>query len=151
MIIGAWGLSYWHLTKVTVTMTGSDVPAYISVNPIYARLTLQITYFFGKHGNRFRPKVFLGPSVAFKLDELYHSNGNSWRAGSTTYAPERFKSLDAGVIGGGGLNVYEGGRTWLSVDLSYYQGFTPALNAQLFSGDNCNRNLRLNVSLMWGL
>ncbi len=134
-----------------ISDTTDDVAGAISVNPLYLRLPLQVTYFLGKRGNRIRPKIYLGPSFAIKMSERYRKNDQSVSAIIGLFSHEQFNTIDAGINSGVGLNVYEGGRTWLAIDLGYYYGFANALNASTSSADHFNRNLRLNVGLMWGL
>jgi hypothetical protein len=49
----------------------------VEVTPIYLRLNPKVYYFFGDYGDAFRPKLYLGPSVAYKMDERQDSELNA--------------------------------------------------------------------------
>lgn len=119
-----------------------------AINPVYLRLPLQAIYFFGHYGDRVRPKIYLGPSVAFLIDEK--SRLDDKEAGGTHHT-DFFRHFDAGLNAGAGANIRLGRLTWLNLDLNYYQGFIDAFDYPGYPGLNANQYLRLNVGLMWGL
>jgi outer membrane protein W len=107
-------------------------------------LPLQVTYFFGKFGDRVRPKVYAGPSVAVRVAEQQFYDGDDLNLDE-----DLFSRADFGITAGVGANFRLSRLTWLNVDAGYYHGFVDVIpNANDFNG---NRNLRLNVGLMWGL
>ncbi len=117
----------------------------VSVNPVYVRLPVHAIYFFGKYGDRVRPKIYAGPSVAVRVDE------KAWIEGeSVTPNGDVFRRADFGLSAGAGANIRLSKLTWLNLDAGYYHGLVDVLAAN--NGEfNGNRNLRLNVGLMWGL
>lgn len=126
------------------TLSGDAGPA-VSVNPVYIRLPLHAIYFFGNYGDRVRPKIYAGPSVAVRVDEKAWIDGESVEP--TT---DVFRRADFGLTAGAGANIRLSKLTWLNLDAGYYHGLVDVLMAN--NGDfNGNRNLRLNVGLMWGL
>ncbi len=122
----------------------------VSVNPVYLRMPLQATYFFGEYGNRVRPKIYAGPSVAVRLDEVhYYSNENMLPSESSLVMGDRFSRFDAGLTVGAGLNIRVGRAMWLNMDGGYYHGLVDVIPD--YGDYNANRNLRFNAGLMWGL
>ncbi len=119
-----------------------------TVNPVYLRLPLHIIYFFGKYGDRVRPKIYAGPSLAYKVDERHYYGSDEAKALLSPYSqPKLYKDFDAGISIGAGANVRLSSATWLNLDAGYYHGLASAVEGYGFK----NRNLRLNVGLMWGL
>src|SRR5690606_23273505 len=57
--------------------TVNNVYSTMTVNAVYLRMTTKAYYFFGSYGDNIRPKIFLGPSVAYKLDETRYMDGNN--------------------------------------------------------------------------
>lgn len=119
-----------------------------SVNPVYLRLPLQVTYFFGKFGDKVRPKVYAGPSVALRVAEQQFIDGSD-----VNLDEDIFGRGDFGLTAGGGANIRIGKLTWLNIDAGYYHGFIDVIPESATGNNdfNGNRNLRLNVGLMWGL
>jgi hypothetical protein len=125
----------------------------VTVNPVYVRLPLHVIYFFGNHGDRVRPKIYVGPSVAMRVDETHHYSDSQMKpAEGTPGAADQFSRFDAGLSAGLGANVRLSKLTWLNLDAGYYHGLVDVIDATTASNSfNGNRNLRLNVGLMWGL
>lgn len=136
----------------TMGRTTNGVYNTMTVNPVYLRLTPKAYYFFGKYGNDIRPKVYLGPSVAYKIDETQYMNGTMLDGGSDAIAVGSTRSGDAindwdlGLNAGAGVNFRIMPRTWLNTDIGYYHGLLDVTGT-----DMMNQNLRLNVGLMFGL
>jgi len=119
------------------------------VNPVYLRLTPKAYYFFGKYGSNIRPKVYLGPSVAYKVDERVTFNDEKLSKDDVkllTGEDHIFDDIDFGLTAGAGVNIKVAGRTWLNLDASYYHGIIDVTD-----DGNANRNIRLNVGLLFGL
>lgn len=123
----------------------------MSVDPTYLRLTPKAYYFFGNFGDKCRPKLYAGPSMAYKIQEDHYYDGeriatdgvnNVWFAGNS----DVFEELDLGITVGGGLNMRLAKSLWLNMDGSYYHGL-----AEVTSYNQMNRNLRFNLGLMFGL
>lgn len=117
-------------------------------NPVYLRMTPRVYYFFGDYKSHVRPKVFLGPSVAYKVAEEQYieqpfvpTEAQYMRPGGDVFRP-----WDFGANAGAGVNVKIAPYTWLNVDADYYHGLINVTNA-----GNQNRALRANVGVMIGL
>lgn len=124
----------------------------VEINPVYLRLPVQFTYFFGDFGDRVRPKIYAGPSIAVKVDEVQDYSSDAIRfAENGLQSSDRFDRFDAGVTAGVGANFRIGKLTWLNTDIGYYHGLVDVLDNDANYSFNGNRNLRLNVGLMWGL
>lgn len=119
----------------------------VKVRPLYLRIPLKVYYFFGDYGDNIRPKVYLGPTLGFKLDEINDVEPYSTEA----RLPDNFfRSFDLGLQAGAGANFKISGRTWLNLDLGYYVGLLDAVDAAA-DNYNMNQNLRLNVGVLFGL
>lgn len=130
-------------------MEDDDINLEEVVNPIYLRLTPKAYYFFGKYGSNIRPKVYVGPSVAFKVDEHITLNDEKVSKDdleALTGHDHIYDGLDLGLTGGAGVNFKIAGRTWLNLDASYYHGLMDVTD-----NGNANRNIRLNVGVLFGL
>ena len=112
----------------------------------YLRVPLQGIYFFGKYGDRIRPKVSLGPSFGFLLGGKTKVYQNGEKIGEVKSVDIR-KSLDLGATLGGGLNIRLAPATWLNADLSYYLGLVNVSE----EGDAKNRNLGINIGVTFPL
>lgn len=98
-------------------------PKTADVKEDYIRVPLKILYFFGKHGQSFRPKLYVGPSFAFlvggKINGSY--NSLSYEADAKDY----INGFDFGILMGTGFNYrLSKNGTWLNVDLGYTAGLT---------------------------
>lgn len=118
-------------------------------DPTYIRATPRVYYFFGDYGNRVRPKVYAGPSVAYMVAEDDYFN-QPVRAGETIrwsiLQPRYNSNWDFGINAGAGVNIQVAPRTWLNLDGDYYHGL---LNVT--TEDGKNRSLRANVGVMFGI
>ena len=124
----------------------------VEINPVYLRLPIQFTYFFGDFGDRVRPKIYVGPSIAVKVDEVHHYTSDALRPlEGDLKSGDLFDGFDAGLTAGIGANFRIGRLTWLNTDIGYYHGLVDVLDNDVSRNFNGNRNLRLNVGLMWGL
>lgn len=106
----------------------------------YIRVPLKAVYFFGAAENDFRPKVTLGPSLAYLID----ANSDVEDVGTTdvTSAYERF---DIGLNASLGFNWKLATKIWLNTDLNYYTGFIGIRPNQY------NSNFGLKVGVAFGL
>lgn len=129
-----------------------DYPNYhseMTVRPMYLRIPLEATYFFGNYGDKVRPKIYAGPSVGFKLGETHSQSGDPLPPTEYfNYNEDKFGDVDAGITTGLGANVRLSRLTWLNLDAGYYHGLTDVHTNSDYNG---NRNFRVNVGLLWGL
>ena len=115
-----------------------------TVNPLYLRLTPKLYYFFGEYGALVRPKIYAGPSVAYKIDERVSLNEENLSNEET--GNDIFNDADLGLTAGAGVNIKIANRTWLNLDGSYYHGLIDVTD-----NGNANRNLKINVGVLFGL
>lgn len=118
-------------------------------DPTYLRFTPRAYYFFGDYKDNVRPKIFLGPSVAYRLVEDQYMNEPA-RTGDGVImynTGNRFEDWDFGVNAGAGVNIKVGKYTWLNLDADYYHGLLNVTN----NNTSMNRSLRANVGLMIGI
>jgi len=102
----------------------------------YLRVPIKGIIFFGDYEDDFRPKVSLGPSLGFLLDQ---ESTHGWKA----------NDFDLGVLASAGFNYRIVPRIWLNTDLNYYQGL---LDVRQHSGTTeLNGNLGLTVGVAFGL
>ncbi len=117
--------------------------------PLYLRMPLRAYYFFGDFKNTVRPKVYLGPSLAFKMSE----NDNMPARDQDNFINRnsgQFNTFDLGVNAGAGVNIKMGRALWLNLDLAYTQGVLDAVD-DLAGNYNTNMNLGFNAGLLFGL
>lgn len=112
----------------------------------YIRVPLQGIYFFGKLGDRVRPKLAVGPSFGFLIGGTSSFENNE--TGKTEVkTKDLFEPFDLGVIGSAGLNVRIVEDIWVNGDISYYHGLTEMNSSG--PGSFMNRNLQMNVGIMF--
>ena len=88
----------------------------------YIQVPVLLTYFLGKYGQKVRPKLFIGPHVNFLLNAR-NKNGDDINTKIGDLTP--FKSIDAGLTAGLGLNVRLADKIWLNTDVRYGLGLIP--------------------------
>ncbi len=109
----------------------------------YLRIPIYYDVFFGKLGDSFRPKVYIGIAPGFLLgskvnDEVADKN--------------QFSDFDFPISGGLGFNLRVSNRIWFNADLRAYLGLTDVRAKAYQSGDaNHNSNTQLSVGLAYGL
>lgn len=111
----------------------------------YIQVPILATYFLGKVGQKVRPKLFLGPHVNFLLNAR-NQNGVDLNPQIGDSRP--YKSIDAGLTAGVGLNVRLANKIWLNTDVRYGLGLIP-----LTEGANkiYNQNIGVNVGVSFPL
>ena len=134
-----------------VQMSNGDIQN-MGVNPVYLRMPMSVTYFFGKYGDAVRPKVYAGPTFGLKVDEKrYYSEMEPMPGEGTMSNTDMFRTFDVGMNAGIGANIRVAKKTWFNIDGGYYMGFLDAVQNDPNKDFNGNRNLRLNLGVMWGL
>lgn len=123
---------------------GSDAKRVFRAN--YLRHAMQGVYFFGERGNRVRPKISAGPSVA-----IYAGGKSRLKDGGTESMPDMssknmFKTWDFGLTGAAGVNVRLKESVWLSAEGAYYHGLTNVND--ITSQKMRNRGLSFNLGLL---
>ncbi|MCY7330879.1 MAG: PorT family protein [Saprospiraceae bacterium] len=110
----------------------------------YLRVPLKGIYFFNTLAYRFRPKVFLGPSLGFLLSS-YNKNDDD----RVEIKDDRYQSFDLGVTGGLGFNYKLASRTWLNLDLAYTQGLL-SINDVDDNINRLNQNIGATIGISFG-
>lgn len=111
----------------------------------YVRVPLQGIYFFGKYGDRVRPKISAGPSFGFLAGGKQKPFINEE---SDVRTKDIWKGLDFGLTVAAGGNVRVAPATWLNLDIAYYHGITDVWES---GAKGKNRNLGINVGLTFPL
>lgn len=123
----------------------ADVGAEMQTNLDYLRLALAYNQFFGDLGERFRPKIYVGPSLGF-LTSAEAKSGET-----ETDIKGEFNNLDVGLLGGIGFNYRIGARQWLNVDGRYYLGLSDVTESRLPGEDPItNRTFQISVGVAFG-
>ena len=142
-----WGISGDIKFSSEGHTVGSDADNKLVQRANYIRIPLQGIYFFGKYGDRVRPKVSLGPSFGI----LVGGKGRVFVDGdkvTEAKLSDVWKGADFGFTIAGGGNVRIAPATWLNLDLSYYHGITDVAESGL---KGKNRNLAANVGVTFPL
>jgi len=160
---GDIGISYIHSTQTNFGF-GADVKyswegargenkalgLERSLSIQYLRVPVKVMYFFGKYGQRVRPKVYVGPSVGFMLGAEEKTTVNNQK--TEVDVKNDFNGVDVGVIGGAGINYRIVRNTWFTADVNYYDSFRD-IREQNSGGTPrlSNNTLALNVGINWGI
>lgn len=114
----------------------------------YLRIPLQAIYFFGKYGDRIRPKISVGPSFGFVLGgkEKQYQNADLIRE---VQIKPLINSFDIGLNAAVGANIRVCKKTWLNTDISYYNGFKNISTSSVVN--NKQRGVMLNIGVLFPL
>jgi opacity protein-like surface antigen len=111
----------------------------------YIQAPLLATFFFGRYGDRVRPKIFLGPNLNF-LVGARDKNGNNINGDSNNHV---YSPFDLGLTFGAGLNYRLQDKIWLNFDARYGLGLLDV--ARLDNANIKNNNWGINVGLSFPL
>jgi hypothetical protein len=117
----------------------------------YIRVPLKAIYFFGKYGQRVRPKIYAGPSLGFLVGA--HEERKNLTSGAIIEdrkADDDYHNFDIGLQGGVGINYRLVKNTWFTADLNYYNGFK-GIRQTTASPRYVNNNIGLNFGVNWGI
>lgn len=116
------------------------------INLNYIQAPLLATFFFGRYGDRLRPKIFLGPNLNF-LVGARDKNGNNINGDSNNrvYAP-----FDLGLTFGAGLNYRLQEKIWLNFDARYGVGLIDVTRLDNAKVRNNNWGINLGLSFPLG-
>lgn len=163
---GNFGLSYVHSTKTSFGF-GADlkysyeggegenmVPNQRHITKLhYVRLPLKAIYFFGKYGQRLRPKIQAGPSLGLLVSA--HDRVENMTNGtviSDQKTDDHYNNFDIGFHGGAGLNYRIVRNTWFSADVNYYNSFRDLRQQNVSNAPrHSNSNIALNIGVNWGI
>lgn len=138
--------------QITLSSEGYAVDDFGSVQtikPLYLRVPVRAYYFFGKRNDWVRPNLYLGPSFGLKMAE-YYTVSNVYYETYMAHNSSYFRTLDAGINGGAGLNFRLTGKMWLDVDLGFYQGLVDAVKDP-DNTFNPNHDVDLNLGLLFNI
>lgn len=115
----------------------------------YIRVPLKLMYFFGKYGDKVRPKISVGPSFGFLIGGKREQQvGN---VSIKTDANDLYNTVDIGVNGSLGINYRLVKNTWFFTDINYYHGISDIVKNNPSSVNYKNRNIGLNIGVNFGL
>lgn len=119
----------------------------------YLRVPLKAIFFFGRYGQKVRPKIHIGPSIGLLIganDKILNTaNGSVLVDKKST---DDYHNLDVGLNGGIGFNYRLVKNTWFTTDLNYYSGFTGTRKTSNTSLPRyINNNIALNIGVNWGI
>lgn len=122
------------------------INSFVKLN--YLDVPVYINYFFGQGGDRFRTKVFLGPSVGVLMVAKTKVGGIESGDLKSLY-----NSTDFGVIAGGGFHykVSEAGSNWLIFDVRYAHGLSDLAKVGTGTSNVSNRALSINLGITFPL
>lgn len=101
---------------------GFDITAKAKID--YIEVPILVKYAFPTEGN-IAPSIFAGPAVAFNIGSKFESEGadaDELESGDIYNQ----KSIDFGIMFGGGLEFKVGEKSKLAIDLRYTMGLTTA-------------------------
>lgn len=134
-----WGLG----VAVLYSREGVDVQSAgneSAINLTYLRVPLKGYLFFRQNEDRFRPKIFLGPSIGFLVDSDAKFNGDE------VDIKGAYNEFDLGVMAGIGFNARIAEGTWFNFDAGYTYGLLDVAD----SADGGNRNIGLAAGVLFG-
>lgn len=153
-ISGTTGISWEGFRTHTVSDENGALKGYTrTYNAEYLRFTPKLVYLFGEDA-MIRPKVGIGPSIAWKYNEARWTNEYKQDAkeligsgSNDDRVPEVFDQIDFGVTADAGVNIRLSQNTSLNLGVAYYHGIVDVLDMP----NRENENLRANIGLMFGL
>lgn len=142
-----WGISGDLKFSSEGQTVGNNADNKSVVRANYLRIPIQGIYFFGKFGDRVRPKISIGPSFGILVGGKSRliTNGDEVFQKKTS---DDIKSFDFGFTVAGGGNVRIAPATWLNLDLSYYHGLADIAKS---TANVKNRNLGINIGVTFPL
>ena len=143
-----WG---WggQLTLSSEGYAVNDLGGLQTIKPLYLRVPVRAYYFFGRRSDWIRPNLYLGPSFGLKMAE-YYTVSNTYYDNYMAHNSSYFRTFDAGINGGAGLDFRLARRTWLNLDLGFYQGLTDAVKDP-DNTYNPNHDMDISLSLLFDL
>ncbi len=112
-----------------------------ATNLTYVRIPVKGYWFFRTNEDRFRPKLFVGPSIGILVDSDAKFNNVEVDIKDT------YNTLDLGLTAGLGFNarISESG-TWFNFDAGYTHGLLDVAD----NTDSKNRNLSVTAGILFG-
>ncbi len=141
--------SHWAVAlEVNYSQKGNSPVQNSFVKLNYLDIPIYINYFFGQAGEKFRPKVFLGPYVGVLMVAKTKVGGIESGDLKSLYNP-----TDFGVLAGAGFHYKfsETGDNWLIFDVRYAYGLSDLAKAGTGSSNAANRALSFNLGVTFPL
>ncbi len=114
----------------------------------YLRFLLAYDIFFRDLGDRFRPKIYAGPTLGFLLSAENQVEGSE----TDIDVKENYNTLDVGLAVGLGFNLRIAGATWLNVDGRFLPGLTNIVDNKPSGADAIrNQSFQVSLGLAFGL
>ncbi len=108
----------------------------------YLQIPLYFDVFFGKLGDKIRPKVYVGIAPQFLL---------SAKLNSVDYK-DFYNPIDLAVSGGLGFNARLASRVWLNTDLRAFLGLTDIRDKAIQNGDKVTGStIQFSLGVAYGL
>jgi Outer membrane protein beta-barrel domain len=108
----------------------------------YVQIPLTAVYYFGDAGNRFRPKIFIGPYIGSLL-RANNGSGNEILGGD---GQALYQKMDIGALAGLGFNYRLKSRIWLNAELGYGKSFGNIVKTANNSYQNSALGVNIGVS-----
>jgi hypothetical protein len=99
----------------------------------YIRVPMRAIYFFKTYADDFRPKITLGPTLGFLVNEVNSTGASSFDLGGSLSVGFNYRLMRA---------------VWLTADADYYQGFLDVYSDNSLT--EMNGNVRINLGLSFG-
>lgn len=106
----------------------------------YLQIPILFDLFFGKLGDKFRPKLEAGLTPAFLLNAKVNDN----------VVDDFYNGFNIGLTGGLGFNYRVGSRIWLNTDLRGFLGLSD-IRQDVIGDKVANNNIQLSMGLAYGL
>ncbi|MFN0275636.1 MAG: porin family protein [Chitinophagales bacterium] len=107
----------------------------------YVRVPLKVIWFFNEYGNPIRPKIFLGPQLAYMFKA--ETEGIDVK--------EDYNVFDVGIVAGGGANFKLAEAIWLNTDIHYYHGLVDITADDFADEINLNSNIGFSIGVAFGI
>jgi outer membrane protein W len=121
---------------------GYELSSGTKVKTNYLQVPIYYDLFFGKLGEAFRPKVYIGLAPGFLL---------SGKSGDTDIS-DNFNGVVLSITGGLGFNYRISQKVWLNADARSYLGLSDIRDKALQTGDKvAGRNVQLSAGVAFGL
>jgi outer membrane protein W len=139
----------------SIPLAGGDFKTVDEANLNYLRVPVKAMFFFGKYGNKLRPKVAVGPSFGFLMGGKLktETTGPSGAVTNTTEVEtkDHFESFDFGLHGSAGINYRLVERVWFVADVVYNHGLSDIVKDNTSNIKYHNRNVGVNIGVNFGL
>ncbi len=137
--VNKWGIggAVLYSREGVDIQTGGNESAF---NLTYLRIPVKGYLFFRENEDRFRPKIFVGPSFGFLVDSDAKFNGDEFDIKGV------YNKFDLGLTAGLGFNARIAEGIWFNFDAGYTYGLLDVAK----NADGGNRNIGLTAGVLFG-